>query len=176
MNKKNIRKIFSNLRMDMSLKNNAKYSKKITNIFLQNFVNLRNINIYLPNIENGEVNTWYIINKLYNQTNIYHPIIKNNKLSSIKHNGIYIRNKYGILEPYNTIENDNCEIYIIPMIVCDKKGNRLGYGKGYYDRYLKEKKGQFIGLSFYEPINYIENYNHDIKLHYCITPDDIIKF
>ena len=67
----------------------------------------------------------------------------------------------------------------MPLIIVDKIGNRVGYGKGYYDRFLIncDKKVIKVGLSFFDIIEKIEDttYN-DIRLNYCITPKKIIKF
>ena len=67
----------------------------------------------------------------------------------------------------------------VPLLAIDTKGNRVGYGKGYYDRFLKQCKKDclFIGLQLFDEIIQIDDINQfDIALHYCITPTQIIQF
>jgi 5-formyltetrahydrofolate cyclo-ligase len=62
---------------------------------------------------------------------------------------------------------------ICPLIAFDLKGNRVGYGKGFYDRFLGQCKSDVIklGLSYFEPINNITDCNEsDLPLSSCITP------
>lgn len=90
-------------------------------------------------------------------------------------------NKYGIEEPVDGIDMFPTEIdlVIVPLLCFDEKGNRVGYGMGYYDRFLKlcRKDCLKIGFSYFEPIEQIEDSSKfDIKLDYCITPDTIYQF
>ena len=67
----------------------------------------------------------------------------------------------------------------MPLIIVDKLGNRVGYGKGYYDRFLNkvDKKIINVGLTFFDIIEKIDDItDNDIRLNYCITPNKIIKF
>lgn len=90
-------------------------------------------------------------------------------------------NKFGIPEPVNAMPMfpEELDLVFVPLLAYDKKGHRVGYGKGYYDRFLKECKDDCmkIGFSFFEPEASIEGVGrHDIKLDYCITPDRIYSF
>jgi 5-formyltetrahydrofolate cyclo-ligase len=92
-----------------------------------------------------------------------------------------IENKFGILEPTDTntlFEDDNIDIFIIPLLAFDNKGNRIGYGGGYYDNYLKKFPNSIkIGVSLEEAIdNKWNGTEHDMKLDYCITETKIYKF
>ena len=92
-----------------------------------------------------------------------------------------IKNKIGILEPRDNLseylifpKDKLIDIFIIPLLISDKKGNRVGYGKGYYDKLLANyPKSIKIGLSLFEPINQINDINkYDIKMEYLILPDN----
>lgn len=91
------------------------------------------------------------------------------------------KNKYNIPEPVNGLEVpvNKIEVVFIPLLAFDEKGHRVGYGKGFYDRFLKEchPKTLKIGLSFFEPETKIEDaFESDIQLNYCITPNEIYSF
>lgn len=90
-------------------------------------------------------------------------------------------NQWQIPEPKDGILFDpkQLDVVFIPLLVCDLKGQRVGYGKGFYDRFLSECKPEVlkIGLSFFEPIQIIEDtYEGDIPLDYCVCPERIHKF
>ena len=94
---------------------------------------------------------------------------------------IFKTNGYGIEEPIDGIDMIPTEIdlVIVPLIAFDKMGNRVGYGKGYYDRFLKRcrKDCMKIGFSYFEPVEEIEDVNKlDVKLDIAITPDNIYQF
>jgi len=88
---------------------------------------------------------------------------------------------WGILEPtFGTTKTaDLFDLVLVPLLAYDIEGNRVGYGKGFYDGFLKSCKPdcQFIGLSYFEPEeNPIDTIPSDIRLHYCITPKRILQF
>jgi len=90
-------------------------------------------------------------------------------------------NNYGIPEPINglPVPESMIEVVFVPLLAFDVYGNRVGYGKGFYDDFLSKCKPCTIkiGLSFYEAEDKIEGvYPGDISLDYCITPNKIYKF
>lgn len=96
-------------------------------------------------------------------------------------NTLFETNKYGIDEPIDGLDMFATEIdlVIVPLLCFDRKGYRVGYGKGYYDRFLKSCRKDCIkiGCSYFEPIDKIEDVDrYDIKLNYCITPHNIYTF
>ena len=67
----------------------------------------------------------------------------------------------------------------IPLVAYDLIGNRVGYGKGYYDRFLKSLNSNTlkIGLSLFEPVEeIIDINNYDISMDICVTPNSIYDF
>ena len=91
------------------------------------------------------------------------------------------KNNLGIPEPLNglKVKINLIEVVFVPLIIVDKFGNRVGYGKGYYDRFLNkvDKKIIKVGLSFFDIIEKIDDItDNDIRLNYCITPNKIIQF
>ena len=90
-------------------------------------------------------------------------------------------NSLEIPEPVGGIPvfTNELDMVIIPLLAFDNKGNRVGYGKGYYDRLLAECRNDCIkvGFSYFEPVDSIDDTNgHDIKLDYVITPGAIFAF
>lgn len=89
-------------------------------------------------------------------------------------------NNYGIPEPQEgiSIKAEDIDVVFVPLLAFDKKGNRVGYGKGYYDVFLEQCKKNVIkiGLSFFSAEDKIETQAHDQKLNYCVTPDKIYEF
>ena len=70
------------------------------------------------------------------------------------------------------------DVIFIPLLAYDRIGNRVGYGKGYYDRFLTkcEAKTILIGLSFFTPEEVITPEATDIPLNFCVTPHNIYTF
>ena len=90
-------------------------------------------------------------------------------------------NKYGIAEPINGIEIAATEIdmILVPLLAFDINGYRLGYGKGFYDRFLPACREESIkaGFSFFEPMDPIDDINQfDVPLTTGITPEHIYEF
>ena len=92
-----------------------------------------------------------------------------------------IKNRWGVEEPAEgeIIPAEWIEVVLVPLLSFDEKGNRVGYGKGCYDRFLSRCKRDTIkiGLSFFESVKEISDTDHfDIPLNYCITPERIYEF
>lgn len=88
---------------------------------------------------------------------------------------------FNIPEPVDGIEisTNKIEVVFVPLLAFDKQGHRVGYGKGFYDVFLKKcnPKNIKIGLSFFEAEDVIEDTNEkDMKLDFCVTPNQVYKF
>ncbi|GAL62151.1 5-formyltetrahydrofolate cyclo-ligase [Algibacter lectus] len=91
------------------------------------------------------------------------------------------KNNYNIPEPIDGIEilDDKVEVVFIPLLAFDTLGNRVGYGKGFYDRFLVKCKPETIkiGLSFFEASAEITDvFESDVRLDYCVTPERVYEF
>ena len=90
-------------------------------------------------------------------------------------------NKFGILEPDKANKEVIPDLILVPVVAFDKKLNRIGYGKGYYDRILKKiskikKKTIFLGVAFsFQKFLKIPINKHDVKLDYIFTERGIIN-
>lgn len=90
-------------------------------------------------------------------------------------------NNRGISEPEGGEIADprELELILVPLLAFDKLGNRVGYGKGVYDKFFKKtaKDAIKVGLSYFDPVPKIEDTNEfDVSLNYCITPQRIYEF
>jgi len=90
-------------------------------------------------------------------------------------------NDYGIPEPVDGLEvpAHKIDVVFVPLLAYDKKGNRVGYGKGFYDQFLSECKPDVIkiGLSYFDPEETISDvFENDVKLDFCVTPEGEIQF
>ena len=140
--------------------------------------------IFLPIEKNNEINTYPIIDWLFkHQKSIVVPLVIGDDMINCKVNEGFetALNSMQIPEPihYTNIEADEIDVVFVPMFVADKHGNRVGYGGGYYDKFLARCKPNVkkIGLTYFRPIDVIDDaYSGDIPLNYCLTPDEIVSF
>ena len=149
-----------------------------------NIWKLKHYHIFISILKYNELDTSSIINKLKSEQKIIIvPKISNNELVHIAINDEteFGLNEFGIKEPNdgNHFIIENLDIIFIPLLAFDIEGHRVGYGKGYYDRFLKltNNSSLKIGLSFFDPINKIQDIDdNDVKLDYCVTPKQVHKF
>ena len=90
-------------------------------------------------------------------------------------------NKWQILEPENgeLIAREKLDAVLIPLIAFDKRGFRVGYGKGFYDKFLKTCRADClkIGLSLFPPVEKIHDVaDFDVPLDWCVTPETVLRF
>jgi 5-formyltetrahydrofolate cyclo-ligase len=79
----------------------------------------------------------------------------------------------------SNISPADIDMVIVPLLAVDQQGHRIGYGKGYYDRFLKLCRTDClkIGVSFFEPEETIkEKSTEDVLLNGCLTPNGYIGF
>ncbi len=180
--KEELRKKYKKLRKTLSQSDLEQFSKAIFESCRAHFdLNQKNISIFIPIEKFQEINTWHFIKNI--ESNFYLPIVKNKNLVHIKYeNEDQLQmSDWGILEPSygNEVDPHLFDIVVVPLLAYDTNGNRIGYGAGFYDGFLKDCNSNciFIGVSFFEPeTTLIETYSTDIPLNYCITPKNIISF
>lgn len=99
----------------------------------------------------------------------------------INENTVYSTNHYGITEPKegSIVNPQTIDLIFVPLLICDMQGFRVGYGKGFYDKFIASCNPNVvtIGFNYFEPVDIISNIEeHDIPLCYCITPTKIYEF
>tara|TARA_R110002050_G_scaffold94765_1_gene197087 strand:- start:76934 stop:77497 length:564 start_codon:yes stop_codon:yes gene_type:complete len=187
MTKSELRKTYKTLRNNLSENDIDEFSLAIANQLLKLPIWEHTFyHIFLAIEEQKEVNTDYILNILSGKDKNILISKSNFKTGNMAHflltdNTVIKKNKYHIPEPIDGIEilNDKIDVVFIPLLAFDKKGNRVGYGKGFYDRFLTNCKPETIkiGISFFEAENeIIDVFDSDIGLDYCVTPKLVYRF
>lgn len=187
MNKAELRHKYKVLRQSLSNSQIEEDSLAIANQLLQLDVWDKSFyHIFLTIEEQKEINTDYILNILSGKDKNIIISKSNFEDFSMTHylltdNTTIKKNDYNIPEPIDGIEiqSSQLEVVIIPLLAFDKLGNRVGYGKGFYDRFLADCKPETlkIGLSFFEVEDEtFDASEDDIKLDYCVTPKQVYQF
>lgn len=88
------------------------------------------------------------------------------------------KNKFQIWEPIDDQEySAEIDLVLVPLLAVDVHGYRVGYGKGFYDRFLETSAALKVGVSFFAPEGEISDvHENDIRLNCCLTPDTIVYF
>jgi 5-formyltetrahydrofolate cyclo-ligase len=144
-------------------------------------LNFKSIGGYYPS--NYEIDDLDILDLLEKKNfKVSLPIIKkNNQMSfcSLSRNDPLKINKFGIPEPVST-KVVYPDILLVPLVAYDSSLNRIGYGGGYYDRYIEKiekiKKVTKIGLAFsFQKISSIPINQYDRRLDFIVTEKEILK-
>jgi 5-formyltetrahydrofolate cyclo-ligase len=188
MIKQELRKYYLDQRKQLSSAEVENWSLAIFEQFFTNFnPKTEKIHTFLSIFEKNEINTFLLLQQLFAKTSC--KIIssksdfKSNEMEHflIDENTHFKKDKYNIPTPTNgkKVTINDLDMVLVPMLCFDEQGHRVGYGKGFYDRFLAQcpAKTKKIGLSFFEPVSKISDINqHDITLDYCITPKTIHHF
>ena len=182
MRKSELRKIYKEKRKDLSEEQINVFQNKIyEEIFKYDFSSIETIHVFLSIERHKEINTHPIIDFLLLNNKKVVVSKSNFKENTLSH-FLFDRstrlevNHYGIPEPVNAVEIvvDKIDLVFVPMLISDKKNYRIGYGKGFYDRFLSECRNDVktIGLNFFEPIDRIEDiHEFDVALDEIIYPN-----
>lgn len=186
-NKNDLRQKYKVLRRELSEENRDDKSLAIANNALKLPIwDYQYYHVYLPIVSLKEVNTETLLHLLagkdkeivvsksdFNTREMQHFLLTDSTKIKV--------NEYGIPEPVNGLEvpDDTIEVVFVPLLAFDVNGNRVGYGKGFYDKFLAKCKSDVvkIGLSFFEADAEIGDLlPNDIPLNYCITPQKTYTF
>lgn len=192
MKKDALRKEFLQKRKDADeqwlIKKNALIAQEVEK-FVQNN-QFKTLHTFLPQLGSREIHTFYIIESLrvsFPSMRIAAPYIipgtremEHFLVTPYTH---LITNQWRIPEPdpltSQKIQPEEIDIVLVPLLAFDRKGYRVGYGGGYYDRFLSQTRPDCIrmGLSLFEEVNEIVDIDEfDIPLDACITPEKLCDF
>lgn len=186
MNKKEIRNLYKSKRLVLSADDLEMRSERICENVLANFqLEGKVCSLFLPIKRQKEINTYLLLDKgISIGAHMILPKCEENhtlKHFLFEHHNQLQTNSLGIPEPQSgkLVSSKNIDIVFVPLLALDRNGNRVGYGKGYYDRFLKRCKPSctFIGLHLFEDFEDIQDIElTDVPLHYCVTPEKIHHF
>ena len=187
MTKKELRQKYKKLRNDLSFDVIEDLSLQIANQALKLPIwNFENYHVFLTIHEHKEVQTDYLLHILNGKDK--NVIVSKSDFETRTMNHVLLtdnvtikKNEWNIPEPQNgfSVADNQIDVVFVPLLAYDVFGNRVGYGKGFYDLFLSKCKPDVvkIGLSFFDPEEIIEDvFLEDVRLDYCITPETIVKF
>jgi 5-formyltetrahydrofolate cyclo-ligase len=189
MTKKELRNLYKQKRQNLSSKEKLKLDDLLLIRFQQlYFEDIHVLFTYWPKATAQEPNTHLFSGYLRHtipSLQIAYPVTDFSTCAMqavfINEETVYHTNAYGITEPDNgsVVEPRNIDLVFVPFLVCDAHGYRVGYGKGFYDKYLAQCREDIIkiGFSYFDPIEKIEDRNSfDVPLDYCLTPGKVYEF
>ena len=187
MTKQELRKIYLGKRQALSEESfNAMNARLADNFFANVKLSaIHTLHTFLPIEKNREVNTWLIIDRLkkeFPDVRISVPRM-NNQTAELEHYYLDDRcqlelNTWEIPEPVKGVPTpvEKIDAVLVPLLAFDRQGHRLGYGRGFYDRFLATCRPDCtkIGLSFFDMEERIEGIDDkDISLDMIITPESV---
>ena len=189
MTKSELRKIYLTKQKSLSDVLRGEKSLQITRHFFQTFdlCKVKYLHCFLPIKRTNEIDTNLIFQKIWRdfpqiETLVPRVNFQTNEIESLKltPETNLVQNVWQIDEPADNelIETKKIDMVLVPLLCFDARGFRVGYGKGFYDKFLSKcrKDCVKIGLSFFPPVAEISDINeHDIALPYSITPDKVFK-
>ena len=177
MLKTEIRKRMKNIRNNLSKEQIKTKSNYIINA-LKNKLPNNYETYFIYHDFNNEVCTKHLINYLLeNNKKVFLPKIIKDEMCAVPFNkqSTLSLNKFKIYEPNGAPQEIDTFVCIMPLLAVDKKGNRIGFGKGYYDKFLKNKNCLKIGLCYdFQILDNIATENHDIPIDIIISESRII--
>ena len=190
MTKNELRKIYLEKRKLLSDEEINSKNENISAKFFEEF-DLANVNFlhcFLPIEKFREIDTKLILHKIWKnfphiETLVPRVDFEKNVIENLKFTSAteLVQNAWLIHEPNHRelVESSQIDIVLVPLLCFDLRGFRVGYGKGFYDKFLQNCRADCkkIGLSFFPPVeNFVEVNEFDVKLDYCLTPNKIYKF
>lgn len=141
--------------------------------------------LFMTSAKNNEVDTSYllsiiqgkdkqpIVSKMLDDQSLEHFLLTDQIILKL--------NRFGVPEPLSgiVINPQQIDVVFVPLLIFDHQGHRVGYGKGYYDRFLGEcnRDTLKVGLSFFDPVSKIEDIDtNDVPLDYAVTPRETYAF
>lgn len=187
MTKKEARSLYRQKRMELTEKQRVSMNDLLLIRFQElSLPPLQTIHTYLSVAAQNEIDTSFIVRYLRFRHPGLQVVVPRVEGGGLLH--FYYEdetklevNQWGIPEPVDAKPADplSIDLVLVPLLCFDAKGNRVGYGMGYYDRFLASCREDVIkvGLSYFDPEESIEDQaDFDIPLDYCVTPNRLYEF
>jgi 5-formyltetrahydrofolate cyclo-ligase len=189
MTKTELRKLYLEKRADLSANDVVSMSIVVadTFFFTVNIAAIRNLHCYLPIDRFNEPDTKLIFERVWQEfpeiiTSVPRIDYATGELASVVYSSTcpVVQNKWGLSEPEGgtVLHPEAVDLAIVPLLCFDERGFRVGYGKGYYDRFLAKCRPNClkVGLSFFPPVDEIEElHENDVPVDLFITPQDVYR-
>lgn len=187
MTKSDIRRLYKQKRSALSKDEIHNLSLSICSILTSSFdFSFKKTSIFLPIKDKNEVDTWIILETLL----AHDALIGLPKVDFDTSQLIHLSYKdkdelevsvFGIPEPKNGnfMQPKDFDFVLVPLLALNENGQRVGYGKGFYDNFLSNcsNKCTFIGLHFFDEFVKIDDLNDgDVPLHFYVNPNRIVSF
>ena len=186
MLKSELRKIYKEKRKALSDDEVFLLSQKIFENFISYFkpVSRQKIHVFLPIGKFREIETSFLINFCRkNMIRVFVPKVVGDTLISVEifADTQFETNSWQITEPVSNEDSGvlDFDFVLTPLLYCDSKGNRVGYGKGFYDGFFGKisLKSLKIGVNYFSPDETIDDvWENDIPLDYLVTPTEVLSF
>lgn len=190
MNKLSLREVYLEKRAGLDDSQLRLRNEQIKHQFIAYFNDLKIevIHTFLPMTDKKEIDTRPIIDALRLKNPKLKVVVSKSNLKTFEMTSYLLQkdtilevNRWGIPEPKGGVIFDevNIDVVLIPLLIFDKSGHRVGYGKGFYDRFLRKlRPGALrIGLCLEPPVPIItDTHEMDVMLNYCVTPDRVFQF
>jgi 5-formyltetrahydrofolate cyclo-ligase len=186
MTKAEIRKQETARRMELSFEQLTALSEKLLLQFTTlNFQDVQTIHLFLPIEEKNEPDTFMLIKWLKaSNPGIKIIVPKADFTTSLMTHHPYQgeeelqKSLFNILEPVLDEQyTGKIDIVLVPLLAFDSRGYRVGYGKGFYDRFMEGLDALKVGVSLFESVDIIaDTHDNDVKLDLCLTPEKIYDF
>lgn len=190
MTKSELRKIFLAQRLGLPPEERSAKSHRIAGLFFSH-VDLSSVSLlhsFIPIEKFNEIDTFFIINEIRSKSaevkiSLPKVDLQMEEIVSLPFDSedALTVNLWELREPVDgePVDPAIIDLVLVPLICFDKLGNRVGYGKGYYDKFLKTCRPDCVkvGLSFFPPVEQIEeSHSGDVRLDMCITPECVYRF
>lgn len=189
MLKSELRKIYIAQQKSLSPAERKEKSEQIADRFFQMF-DMRRVNFlhcFLPIERFNEIDTRMIFERVWREfpqvtTIVPRVDFEKNEIENLKftHETELVQNDWQIHEPAydELVESEKIDLVLVPLLCFDENGFRVGYGKGFYDKFLKNCREDClkIGVSYFPPIkNISDSHIHDVRLDFTITPTRLCR-
>lgn len=184
MDKASLRKEYLVARKNLTRKEILQQSARLCENFLTAFQCKAEDTIlaFLPIEKFSEPDLTPLIHTLWKRgTSVFLPRVQGENLEVLPYTTetVCITNSWGIPEPEGPAADQRRFTYVLtPLLYCDAFGNRVGYGKGFYDKlFSRISAEQKVGISFFPPGSVISDYSvEDVRLDALVTPESVLFF
>ncbi|TYP90038.1 5-formyltetrahydrofolate cyclo-ligase [Sphingobacterium allocomposti] len=189
MTKGELRAYYRDVRMSMTAADISLFNVRILSHLLRmDWRGVEYVHCFLPIVRHKEPDMWAFMETLQEQyPDIKIVVSRSSSADFSMANFLFSKdlllceNKWGILEPIDgeRVDESLLDVVLVPLLVADQRGNRVGYGKGFYDRFLVRCRPDCIkvGVTYFDPVDKIDDVDAwDIPLNQLITPSSVYRF